>query len=248
MTNSSKLPNLAEAGISDDQLLKFAESCSMTGVDMPEFVTILGAYCGRKALRVDLWDGTFFDAPSTTFETSVVARAQERRINELTELTAVLQWKDDELQKARVPQPPPLNAKNVNDLAASQHGFHWMNTLASALQGLQQVPLNAEDWTQDVFVQKVWCLLHIELPPRSPSSQTSRKVRLPQPRGLMYQWRLSLQMRRLIPRPWPHLRPVNRCRVPAGALSAERMGTGQLTARWLWHKATFCAVMARSFG
>ena len=61
---------IAEAGISDDQLIKFADSCGMTGVDMPEFVTILGAYCGRKALRVDLWDGTFLDAPSTSIDTS----------------------------------------------------------------------------------------------------------------------------------------------------------------------------------
>ena len=64
---------IAEFGISDDQLHKFAESCGMTGVDMPEFVTILGAYCGRKALRVDLWDGTFLDAPSTTADTSATA-------------------------------------------------------------------------------------------------------------------------------------------------------------------------------
>ena len=66
---------IAEAGITDDQLIKFADSCGMTGVDMPEFVTILGAYCGRKALRVDLWDGTFLDAPSTSVDTSAAARA-----------------------------------------------------------------------------------------------------------------------------------------------------------------------------
>ena len=148
----------------------------MTGVDMPEFVTILGAYCGRKALRVDLWDGTFLDAPSITVDTSAAARAQERQMNELT---AALQRKDDELQKARVPRPPPLNAKNVNDLAATPHRFQWMNTLTSVLQGLQQVPLNVDDCTQDVFVQKVWCLLHIELAakkstkPAKPRSQTT---------------------------------------------------------------------------
>ena len=143
---------IAEAGITDDQLIKFADSCGMTGVDMPEFVTILGAYCGCKALRVNLWDGTFLDAPSTAVDTSAAARAQQRCINEPT---AAFQPKDDELQKARVPRPPPLTAKNVNDLVASQHRFQWMNTLASALQALQQVPLNANDWTQDVFVQKV---------------------------------------------------------------------------------------------
>ena len=78
-----------------------------------------------------------------------------------------------------MPRPPPLHAKNVNDLAASQHRFQWMNTLASALQGLQQVPLNADDWTQDVFVQKVWCILQIELAgkkfikPNKPRSQAT---------------------------------------------------------------------------
>ena len=151
---------IAEAGITDDQLIKFADACGMTGIDMPEFVTILGAYCGRKALRVDLWDGTFLEAPTAAVESSAATRAQERHISELT---AALQRKDDELQKARVPRPPPLTAQSVNDLAATQQRFQWMNTLASALQGLQQVPLNAADWTQDVFVQKVWCLLHIEI-------------------------------------------------------------------------------------
>ena len=107
---------IAEAGITDDQLVKFADACGMTGIDMPEFVTILGAYCGRKAVRVDLWDGTFLDAPTAAVESSAAARAQECRINELT---AALQRKDDELQKARVPRPPLLTAQSVNDLAAT---------------------------------------------------------------------------------------------------------------------------------
>ena len=117
---------IAEAGITDDQLIKFADACGMTGVDMLEFVTILGAYCGRKALRVALWDGTFLDAPTAAVESSAAARAQERRINELT---AALRRKDDELQKARVPRRPPLTAHSVNDLAATQQRFQWMNTL-----------------------------------------------------------------------------------------------------------------------
>ena len=107
---------------------------------------------------------------------SAAARAQERRINVLT---AALQHKDDELHKARVLRPPPLNAKNVNDVAASQHRFQRMNTFASPLQGLQQECLNADDWTQDVFVQKLWCFLHIKvatkksIKPTKPRSQAT---------------------------------------------------------------------------
>ena len=131
-----------------------------------------------------------------------------------------------------MPRPPPLTAQNVNDLAATQQRFQWMNTLASALQGLQQVPLNATDWTQDVFVQKVWCLLHIELAAKKSSKPAK-------PRGQPTPATGSHGSVEVIP---PHTtahaaadvpattgRPVPR---PADASSAARLGTGQLIALW----------------
>ena len=35
-------------------------------------------------------------------------------------------------------------------------------------------------------------------------------------------------MRRLTPRQWPHLRPVNGCPVPVGAFSMARIGIGPI--------------------
>ena len=116
---------------------------------MAEFVAVLGAYCGRKALRMDFFDATFHQAPPMATDLPATARAQEQRINELT---AALQRKSAGLEKARVPRAPPLTAGHVNELAGTKMRFQWMNTLLSAMQGLQQVPLNAQDWTQGVFV------------------------------------------------------------------------------------------------
>ena len=151
---------IAESAVEDHQIRALAEACNMEQIETAEFVAVLGAYCGRKALRMDYMDGTFHEAPPTITDLPATARAQEQRINELT---AALQKKDAELEKARVPRAPPLTAARVNDLASTRMRFQWMNTLLSAMQGLQQVPLNAQDWTQDVFVQKVWCLLHLEM-------------------------------------------------------------------------------------
>ena len=102
---------------------------------------MLGAYCGRKALRMDFFDATFHEAPPMATDLPATARAQEQRINELA---AALQRKSAELAKARVPRAPPLAATHVNELAGTKMRFQWMNTLLSAMQGVQQVPLNAQ--------------------------------------------------------------------------------------------------------
>ena len=170
---------IAEAAVDDQRIRALAAACNMAHVDTTEFVAVLGAYCGRKALRMDFFDATLHEAPPMPTHLPATARAQEQRINELT---AALQRKNAELEKARVPRPPPLTATRVNELAGTKMRFQCMNTLLSAMQGLQQVPLNAQDWSQDVFVQKVWYLLHLEIATRRQPRQTPVQ-RSPQAQG-----------------------------------------------------------------
>ena len=54
-----------------------------------------------------------------------------------------------------------------------------MTTTVGALKGLRDIPLNAEDWSEDVFAQKMWCLLHMELKVQKSRTQASMMARSP---------------------------------------------------------------------
>ena len=234
---------ITKAAVDDQPLRSSAAACNMAHVDTAEFVAVLGTYCGRKALRMYFLDATFHEAPPMATNVPAIARAQEQRINELT---ALLQRKSAEMAKNRVPRAQPLTAAHVNELASTKMRFQWMNTLLSAMQGLEQVPLNAQDWLQDVFVQKVWCLLHLEIATRC------------QPRQMHAQW--SHQAQGLRPLRNSSL-PTRLCRPTqsSGNLSVDLAGLGAISSdiRWdigplsvpmWWDKVTLYNAMAKSFG
>ena len=75
---------IAEAAVDDQRIRALAAACNMAHVGTTEFVAVLGAYCGRKALRMDFFDATFHEAPPMATDLPATTRAQEQRINELT--------------------------------------------------------------------------------------------------------------------------------------------------------------------
>ena len=131
-------------------------ACGLRSMDQNEFVVVLGAYCGRKGLDANVLSGTFIDASQVPGG----SKAQEDRIRELAE---VLKRKDAELELAKRPQASPLTNQSIDDLAKQALRYGWVNLMVGAMKGLRDVLLNTEDWSKDVFVQKMWCLLHMEI-------------------------------------------------------------------------------------